>query len=290
MYPSGFDYLKPKTVQSLFEILSDNSDQHVEFIAGGHSLIPMMKTGLAAPDILVDLSDISELYGIESDTNSTTIGAMETYANISRNSAVIENCPVVAEAVSLIGDIQVRNRGTIGGNLSHADPASDPPAAILASHSTLHVQGPNGKRTINQDDFFTGLYETSLEDGELLTKIEINNIGTGVGAYLKKPSPSSGYAMIGTAAILHSKNGIIDSARVAITGAVDHATRLHGVENALIGAPATHESANSASNHALDGIEDNMLMGDLQASSEYRAHLIGVYAKRAVISCIDRLS
>ena len=289
MYPSRFDYYQATTLSELFDLLSEHGEEMIEFLAGGHSLLPMMKTGLASPDILIDLNNIEELHGIEQNETTTCIGAMERYSDISRNNIAKTNCPVLAEAVSLVGDIQVRNRGTLGGNLAHNDPASDPPAAILASQATLHVHGPNGKRTIKEDDFFTGLYETSLEEDEILTKIEIQNIGNGAGSYLKKPSPSSGYAMIGTAVVLHSTDGIIDTARVAVIGAVDHATRLTGVEDALVGSPATHESAISAAEHALEGIEDYMVMEDLQASAEYREHLIGVYAKRATMAAIDNL-
>tara|TARA_A100001037_G_scaffold253463_1_gene238074 strand:+ start:3036 stop:3911 length:876 start_codon:yes stop_codon:yes gene_type:complete len=289
MYPNRFDYYQANTLSELFDLMSENGDGMVEYLAGGHSLIPMMKTGLAAPDVLIDLKNIDELRGIEQNDTTTCIGAMECYADISKSPIVKTNCPVLAEAVGLVGDIQVRNRGTLGGNLAHNDPASDPPAAILASQATLHVQGPNGKRIIQQDDFFTGLYETSLEEDEILTKIEVKNIGEGVGAYLKKPSPSSGYAMIGTAVVLHTKNGTIEDARVAVIGAVDHATRLNGVEDALIGSPATHESAITAAEHALEGIEDYMVMEDLQASAEYREHLIKVHAKRATMAAIDNL-
>lgn len=289
MYPSRFDYHQVTTLSELFDLLSENSGESIEFLSGGHSLIPMMKTGLASPDILIDLNNIEELHGIEQTETTTCIGAMERYANISRNNTVKANCPVLTEAVSLIGDVQVRNMGTLGGNLAHNDPASDPPAAILASQATLHVSGPDGKRTIKEDDFFTGLYETSLEEDEILTKIEVQNIGNSAGSYLKKPSPSSGYAIIGTAVVLHSTDGSIDAARVAIVGAVDHATRLTGVEDALIGSPATHESAINAAEYALEGIEDHMVMEDLQASAEYREHLIGVYAKRATIAAIDNL-
>ena len=289
MYPSRFDYHQVTTLSELFDLLSENSGKSIEFLSGGHSLIPMMKTGLASPDIPIDLNNIEELHGIEQTETTTCIGAMERYANISRNNTVKANCPVLTEAVSLIGDVQVRNMGTLGGNLAHNDPASDPPAAILASQATLHVSGPDGKRTIKEDDFFTGLYETSLEEDEILTKIEVQNIGNSTGSYLKKPSPSSGYAIIGTAVVLHSTDGSIDAARVAVVGAVDHATRLTGVEDALIGSPATHESAINAAEYALEGIEDHMVMEDLQASAEYREHLIGVYAKRATIAAIDNL-
>lgn len=289
MFPARFDYYRAGSVDEALDLLADHAGEHVELLAGGHSLLPMMKTGLAAPDALIDLGPVDELRGIEDNGENTSIGAMERYADLASDDVVREHCPALAEAIGSVGDIQVRNRGTIGGNVAHADPASDPPAAALASGATIHARGPDGDREIHADDFFLGLYETALDEGELLTRIEVPNIGDGVGAYAKKPSPSSGYAMIGVAAVIHADGDTIESARVAATGALDHAIRLEGVEEALVGAPAEADSAADAAEHAMEGVDEYMLMDDLQASGEYRAHLLEVYAGRAVEAAIDRL-
>lgn len=288
MYPGKFDYYRADSVAEAIDLLKDHADEEVELLAGGHSLLPTMKTGLATPDVLIDIGHIDDLTGINGG-DTTSIGANTRYAEIAASDVAWETAPVVAEAAQAVGDIQVRNMGTLGGNLAHSDPAGDPPAAVLAANATIHAEGANGAREIDVDDFFVAMYDTALEDTEILTSVDVPAIGDGdVGAYVKKPSPSSGYAMVGVAIRLKTDDGAVDSARVAANGALGHATRLKGVEDALAGESLGDDLVDAAS-HATDGIEEWELMDDIQASADYRAQLLKVYTERAIESALDRV-
>lgn len=285
MYPAHFDYERADSVDEALDLLEDHDGQEVELLAGGHSLLPTMKSGLASPDLLIDIGGIDALQGVTRHDNVVEIGALTSYADVASDEGLQEAIPAVTEAAAAIGDIQVRNRGTVGGNIAHADPASDLPAAVLAGDATIHAQGPDGERAIPADDFFTGLYDTALDESELLTAIEVPTHDVGI--YVKKPSPSSGYAMVGVATVLGIDGGIVESARVAATGAVDHATRLTGVEDALRGTALDEDVAATAASHATEGIDDFQLMDDHQASAEYRSSLLGSYTQRAVTAAAD---
>lgn len=290
MFPAQFDYYRPESVEEALSVLTEHADQEVEVLSGGHSLLPTMKSGLASPDALVDIGGIDALRGIDVGEEAVTYGALTTYATIAASDDAWEHTPTLAEAAHEVGDIQVRNRGTIGGNVAHSDPASDLPAAVLASDATITAQGPDGEREIAADDLFVGMFATSLAADELLTRISVPRIGDGVGAYVKKPSPSSGYAMVGVAVVLEVEGDSISSARVAANGAFDHATRLEAVEEALSGAALEESVATDAASHATDGVDTFMFMSDLQASSEFRAQLLEVYTQRALAKAIDRAS
>ena len=285
MFPAQFEYYKAGSVDEALSLLAEHGDREVELLAGGHSLLPTMKSGLASPDVLVDIGGIDDLRGVSRNGDAISVGALTPYADVAGDEAVHKQATAFAEATQAIGDIQVRNRGTVGGNLAHADPASDLPAAVLAADATVHAAGPDGSRTIPADDFFTGLYSTALEEGELLTAVEVPIHD--VGGYAKKPSPSSGYAMVGVAAVLGMDDGTVESARVAATGAADRATRLTAVEDALVGTTLDADSAASAAHHAADGIDPSRLMDDTQASAEYRSNLLGVYTERALAGLAD---
>jgi carbon-monoxide dehydrogenase medium subunit len=289
MYPGQFDYYEATSVDKALDLLADNADAETELLAGGHSLIPTMKSGLASPDVLIDLGGIQGLQGIDRGEEVTTIGAMTPYADIAGDEDLRDDAEVLGEATAAVGDIQVRNMGTIGGNLAHADPASDLPAAALAADATVVVHGRDGERSVPADDFFLGMYMTDVEEAELVTRIEVphHSQSTG-GAYVKKASPSSGYAMVGVAAVVETAGGEITGARVAANGALDHASRLEPVEAALVGEPIDTDVAEAAGHHATDEIEEWELMDDLQASAEYRGHLLEVYAGRAIATAIDR--
>lgn len=290
MYPPEFEYERPGSVDEAIELLAANAGRDVELLAGGHSLLPTLKSGLASPDLLIDIGGIDELRGIEPNGDSTAVGALTSYADIESNDHLWEVSTVTAEAASHIGDLQVRNAGTIGGNIAHADPASDMPAGVLAADAVIHSRGPDGDGAIPAADFFEGMYGTALADDEILTGIEFpHQAGGAASAYVKKPSPSSGYAIVGVAASVETNGGSVDSARVAINGAVDHAVRLSSVEEALIGESLTEDVIQDASSLASDDLQGMTLMGDGQASEQFRAKLAEIYCSRALEKVADRL-
>jgi carbon-monoxide dehydrogenase medium subunit len=280
MYPDEFDYERPETVDEAIDLLVENPD--AEVLAGGHSLLPTMKSGLASPDLLVDISRIEGMQGIEHDGESVSIGGLTTYATIADADVVQENATVFAEAAHAVGDVQVRNRGTIGGNLAHADPASDLPAAALAADATMVVRGPDGERRVDADDFFVGMYATDVAEDELLTAVEFPARPEATGAYAKKPSPSSGYAMVGVAVSLTVDAGIVEDVGVAANGIMDHGVRLDPVEDALRGTTPSNGTVEEAAASAADDLDEMMMMDDLQASAEFRAQLLESYAERAI--------
>jgi carbon-monoxide dehydrogenase medium subunit len=289
MYPDSFAYERAESVEEALALLDEHAGAEVELLAGGHSLLPTMKSGLASPDVLIDINSIDAMQGITDEGDGLSLGALTRYADVDRSAAVWEDATAFAEATHHIGDVQVRNRGTVGGNIAHSDPASDLPAALLACEGAVVAQGPDGEREIPAEDFFEGMYATALGEDELLTRIELPRTGDGsVGAYAKKPSPSSGYAMVGVAAVLDTDGDAIESARVAANGVMDHGVRLRPVEDALAGEPLDRDTIEAAAEHAADDLDDVMMMSDLQASSEFRAQLVQVYAKRALLGAAER--
>ena len=287
MYPGEFDYLRAESVEHALDLLDEHPD--AEVLAGGHSLLPTMKSGLADPDTVVDIGHIETMQGIEHDGDTTSIGALTTYAEIDETDELWDGATALAEAASEIGDTQVRNRGTIGGNLAHADPASDLPGAAIASDLTLVAEGRDGERRIDADDFFVAMYMTDLAEDELLTRVEVPRVnGSAGGAYVKKPSPSSGYALVGVAARLHLDDGTVTDARVGANGVMDHGVRLDPVEAALEGERLNEDTITAAAEHAAADLDESMMMDDIQASAEYRAHLLEVYTERALERAAER--
>jgi len=287
MIPAQFDYHRPATVGEAVQLLQSNPDAKV--LAGGHSLIPVMKMRLAAPSALVDIGRIADLKGISHSNGSLRIGAITTYHEIANSADVKAAAPLLAEAAGQIGDRQVRYRGTIGGNLSHSDPASDLPAAVLALNGTLHISGPNGSRTIAASDFFVDLMTTALDPGEILTAVEIPVAsGKSGAAYLKFEHPASGYALCGAAALVGlDGSGNCASARLCFNGVNAHALDAAAVASALVGS----DLSDTAIDAAVDGnlvIPDPM--GDMFASAEYREQIANVYGKRALKLARDRAS
>jgi aerobic carbon-monoxide dehydrogenase medium subunit len=279
MYPAQFDYQAPQTVDEAISLLSQNKD--AKLLAGGHSLLPLMKLRLAHPRMLVDIGRIKELSGIRELGDSIALGAMTTHSHVQWSEVVREHCPVMSHAASLIGDMQVRNRGTIGGSLAHSDPAADYPAVILALGAEIDAVGPKGKRTIKAEDFFTALLTTALNSDEIITEVRVlktskHDVGA---AYEEMPHPASRYAVVGVAVWLKMEGGKVGDVRVGITGASDHAIRASKMENALKGNALNHELEVSASDLAADGLT---CLSDNYASSDYRAHLVRVYARRAL--------
>jgi carbon-monoxide dehydrogenase medium subunit len=285
MYPAGFSYQRATSVQDAIARLAKEPD--AKLIAGGHSLLPTMKLRLASPSALVDLGGIKELRGIRRDGDAIAIGALTTHREIEYSKELKAACPLLPEAAALIGDPLVRNRGTIGGSVAHADPAADFPAVLLALGATLQAEGPNGRRTIAADDFFQGLFTTALQPNELLTGIQVpatQPAGTGM-AYEKFPHPASRYAIVGVAAVVTVEKGLCRAARVALTGAGSHAVRLSSLEAALVGKPLDEATLAAACQNV---IAPDDLLSDQFASSEYRAHLAAVLSRRALTRAAAR--
>lgn len=287
MYASRFDYFRPEGVDEAVEVL--DSEDGAELMVGGHSLIPLMKQRLAEPDALVDISHLNELKGVEESGNGVTIGALTPHVDVAESNLLQERASVVAEAAdSISGGIQVSNRGTIGGNIAHSDPASDMPGALLASNATLYTIGADGERSIDVDDFFVTIYTTALEENEVLTRIEIPDNTEGIGVYEKKTNPASGYAVVGVAVSLTTDDGAVDSIRVATNGALDHATRLTGVEEALTGQSLTQDNIKEASQTVEEDIDTSEVMEDPQTPQAYRHQLLKAYTERALIRAAEQ--
>jgi carbon-monoxide dehydrogenase medium subunit len=290
MYPDEFDYYEAETVATAIDLLEEHAMAETELLAGGHSLLPAMKTGLSSPDVLIDIGGIEELHGVSVEDDALVVGAMTRYSDLLDADAAHEHAPAFAAAVEQVGDRQVRNAGTVGGNLAHADPASDLPGAALASDARLVVQGPDGEREVPAEEFFFGMYATDTGPSELVTRVEIPSARDAVGTYAKKPSPSSGYAMVGVAALVETDDGAVTSARVGANGVMDHGVRLEPVEDALVGEPLDEGTIEAAAGHATDDLDVAMMMDDLQASGEFRAQLLEVYTERALTDVMDRVS
>ena len=284
MYPSKFDYHRPSSVQEAVQILSSNPDAKV--LAGGHSLIPVMKLRLAAPAALVDIGRIDALHGINLSNGSLSIGACVTYNEIANSADVQAAAPLLAEAAGQIGDRQVRYRGTLGGNLSHADPASDLPAAALALGATLHVTGASGSRSVSASDFFVDLMMTALQPDEILTSVEIAAAAAGTGsAYVKFEHPASGYALCGAAAVVtRGAGGSCTAASLCFNGVSSTAVSASGVASSLVGSDLSDDAIVSAVN----GLSIPDATGDMFASAGYRQELAKSIGIQALLTARDR--
>jgi carbon-monoxide dehydrogenase medium subunit len=286
MIPAQFDYHAPTTLDEALSLLAQNPDD-AKILAGGHSLIPAMKLRLAQPPTLIDIGRIKELAYIQKENGVIRIGAMTTHYQIESSGVLQAACPLLPETASHIGDVQVRNKGTIGGSLVHSDPAADWPAAAIALDAELVVVGKNGERTIKADDFFVDLLTTAIDPGEILREIRINTPSEHTGqAYFKVHHPASGFAVVGVAVSLRrSADGSCESAGIGVTGIASKAYRARAAETALNGTNLDEQSAASAASRVADGIDLN---DDLYASSGYRRHLAEVYARRAILSAASR--
>jgi carbon-monoxide dehydrogenase medium subunit len=277
MYPANFDYKRPATVDEALALLAQHGDD-AKLLAGGHSLIPAMKLRLAQPKVVVDLGGIPTLNYIREADGRIAIGAMTTHQEIASSPLLREKCPLLPETASHIGDLQVRNKGTIGGSLAHADPAADYPAAILALDADIDVAGPNGRRTIRAESFFVDLLQTAIAAGELITEIRVQPTARTV-AYVKTEQKASGFALAGVAVVI-SPSGV----RVGVTGIAAKAYRATAVERTLNG-QTTAEAIALAASRAADGVDP---LSDIHASAEYRAHLAQVNTRRALERALAR--
>ena len=278
MYPAQFEYFRPTTVDEAVKLLAQHGDD-AKLLAGGHSLIPAMKLRLAQPKAVVDLGRIANLSYIREAGGRLAIGAMTTHADIQASSVLRARCPLLPETASHIGDMQVRNKGTIGGSLAHADPAADWPAAILALDAELEIVGPRGTRTVQANRFFIDLLQTAIAQGEILTEIRVPATPRSV-AYVKTEQKASGFALTGVAAIVDG-----NAVRVAVTGVAAIPYRATAVEQALADGPLTPERVVRAAAHAADGVD---ALSDIHASSEFRVHLAQVNAGRALTRALER--
>src|SRR5262245_13405122 len=277
MYPASFDYERPATVDEAVALLARHGDD-AKVLAGGHSLIPAMKLRLARPKVVVDIGRIANLSYIREAGGSIAIGPMTTHNEVASSKLLQEKCPLLPETASHIGDVQVRNMGTIGGSLAHADPSAAYPASILALDAEIDVAGPKGKRTIRAENFFVDLLTTALAPNELIVEIRVPVTAATV-AYEKTEQKASGFAIAGVAAVI-SPSGV----RVGVTGVAAKAYRASGVEQTLNGR-TTAEAIALAAARATDGVE---LLSDIHASADYRAQLAQVNTRRALERAASR--
>jgi carbon-monoxide dehydrogenase medium subunit len=281
MIPSEFEYIKAKSIDEAIVLLQEDSG--AKLLAGGHSLIPALKLRLNRPTKLIDISRIPEMKGISHEGGELVIGAMTTHYEIMTNDLVKKHLPILSQAAELIGDVQVRNAGTLGGSLAHADPAADWPASMLATEAVITVAGANGKRNIKASDFFTGFYTTALEEGEIITQIRVPIPAAGTKTtYIKFMQPASRFAIVGCA-VVAKVNGTFDNVKVAFTGVSETAFRDTAVENALNGKQTDEATIMSA---AVIAAESVSILSDHFASEEYRKHLAKIYLKRALASLV----
>ncbi len=283
MFPAAFDYYAPASLQEAVGLLGNGN----KILAGGHSLLPLMKLRLAEPPALVDIGRIPGLDGIRDEGDTIVIGARTTHAAIERSDLLRQKVPLLCQTASVIGDLQVRSRGTIGGSLAHADPGGDFPAAIAALEAELTAVGPAGSRAIPVRDFFQGLMSTALADTEILTEIRIKALPPRTGtSYQKFANPASRYAIVGVAAVVTlGRDGTIGQAAIGITGLSDRAFRASAVESALAGKRPVESDVAPAAEQADHGQD---ALGDIHASERYRRHLSHVLTKRAVLEAAGR--
>ncbi len=280
MIPAAFDYARPTSLDEALTLLARGAGS-AKVLAGGQSLLPLMRLRLASPAKLIDIGRIAELRTIRDLGNgATAIGALATYRDVLDSKLATSNHPILASAIPGIGDVQVRNRGTLGGAIAHADPASDMPAILLALDASIVVRSGNGERVVGIDGFFQGAFATDLAEDEILTEIRLPATPAGAGmAYCSIEQPASGYSMVGVAAVIGRRGGSISSARIGITGVADVAYRAAAVEQALIGSDGGAVAIEAASGHATDG---QQVSSDFNANAEYRAAMAVVHARRAI--------
>jgi carbon-monoxide dehydrogenase medium subunit len=286
MYAAPFDYYRARSVEEAGTLLKQHPG--AKLLAGGHTLIPLLKLRLAAPSAVIDIGRIAELKGIDAKGGVVRIGPLTTHAELAAAPVVCEQCPALAEAAGHVGDPAVRNRGTIGGNVSHADPASDLPTVLAALGARFVVTGSRGQQTIPVEQFFTGLMATALGEGDLLTSIEVPAKAAGQGsAYVKFEHPASRYAVIGVAAVLSVSGGTCKSATVAVGGLVPKPARAASVERRLTGQALSDAMIASAAAEVAADLGGDII-GDLYASAEYRKAVAPVWVKKALAAAAAR--
>ena len=286
MYPADFDYYRARSLGDAHALLAAHPG--AKLLAGGHSLIPLLKLRLAAPSAVIDIGRIPELRGVSINGGEIRIGALTTHAELAASADLRRSAAALAEAAAIVGDPAVRNRGTIGGNIAHADPASDLPTVLVALGGRVIAVGPRGERTIEAGSFFTGIMTTALEENEILAAIVLPASGAGEGsAYVKFAHPASRYAVLGAAASVRVKDGICTAASVAVGGLLPSARRARAVETALTGAAPTDAQVATAASR-IDADLGDEVTGDIFAAAEYRRAMAPVYVKRALLAAAAR--
>jgi carbon-monoxide dehydrogenase medium subunit len=284
--PASFEYHVPTTLSEAARLAAQFADEG-KILAGGHSLVPLMKLRLASPKHLIDIGRIPELSFIREEGDTIRIGTLATHDQIESSDLLKARCPLLPETAGEIGDAQVRNKGTIGGSLAHTDPAADWPAAILALDGELRAVSAEGERWIMAKDFFVDLLTSALRSDEILSEIRVPALPEGGGeAYAKLRHPASGFAVVGVAArLVLGEKGTVEQISVGITGVGPKAYRATAVEDALRGKSPGGKRLEGACSHAAEGVDVN---SDLFASAEYRTHLAGVFASRAIERALER--
>jgi carbon-monoxide dehydrogenase medium subunit len=278
-----FEYTRATSLEDAVAKLGAAKGE-AKLIAGGHSLVPLMKLRLSEPKVLIDIARIPGLSGINAKDGVVEIGAGTVHQDVASSSLLQNACPMLTEAAADIGDPQVRNRGTLGGSLAHADPAADYPAVMLALDADILIRGPRGSRTVKAQDFFQGMFTVDLAADEIITAVQFKPVKAG--AYAKLHQRASRFAIVGVAATLAVENNVIRGARVGLTGASSHATRLTDVEQALAGKQISADNLDAASRLAGTSLSD--VNSDLHASAEYRRSMIPVFTKRALMGALER--
>jgi carbon-monoxide dehydrogenase medium subunit len=279
MIPAKFEYVRPATVDDAIRALADGGED-AKVIAGGQSLMPLLRLRLANPDLLVDVGSLDELRGVTDAGDSLVIGARTTHHDVIRDPLIAQHCGLLAEAAGMVADPAVRHRGTLGGSLAHADPAGDLPAVAVALGATFLVRGPGGEREVAAGDFFVDYLTTSLLPGEILTGVRVPKLGDGWGyRYEKFHRTAQAWAIVGVAAVARRSNGSVAEARIGLTNMGSVPVRATAAESAAAGADATREALRAAAEHAADGTEPP---SDLHGAPDYRRHLAKVLTGRAL--------
>jgi len=286
MIPAAFDYIAPQSLDEAVRALADHGEE-AKLLAGGHSLLPLLKLRLANPKLLIDLTRIPGLGNISQRDNKIVVGALATHYQIESSELLKTKCPLLCQTARAIGDVQVRNRGTIGGSLTHADPSADWPAAILALGGELKLSGPNGERRIAAEEFFLGSMTTAIEPTEILTEIRLPESSRRYGsAYLKMAQQASGFAIVGVAVWLRvGQRGTCEDIGVGVTGLSERPFRAKTVEERLRGNKLTPKLIEESAAQAAEGSDP---LEDLHASAKFRAHLARVYTSRAIQEAAKR--
>jgi aerobic carbon-monoxide dehydrogenase medium subunit len=283
MIPAAFAYARPTTIDEALQAVASGGED-VKILAGGQSLIPVMRLRLAAPETVVDLTKVAELRGVreegQGDDGAIVIGAMTTHSDVLSDPLIARWAPLIAAATETVADRQVRHRGTFGGALAHADPAGDLPAVALALDAQFVIAGLNGRRTVPAAEFFVDYLTTALEEGELLVEIRVPKLhGTWGVHYEKLNRVAQAWSIVAVAALVRREGDVIAEARVGLTNMGPTPLRASGVEAALVGVPATREAVAAAAEHAAEGTSPS---SDLNAQADYRQHLATVLTRRAV--------
>jgi carbon-monoxide dehydrogenase medium subunit len=284
MISTPFDYARATSLEdALAKLAASGGD--AKFVAGGHSLVPLMKLRLSEPKTLIDIARIPGLSGIREKDGTIEIGSGTVHHDVASSALLQKICPAIAECAASIGDPQVRNRGTIGGSLAHADPSADYPAAMLALDAEIHLKSAKADRSVKAGEFFKGMFTVDLAPDEIITGVRFRAVKAA--AYAKLHQRASHFAIVGIAAALDVKNGVIQSARIGLTGATSHATRLTDVENALKDKKASAESIEAAVRNAGATLKD--VNSDIHASEDYRRAMVQVFTERALKAALARV-